>query len=104
LATISSEKFLEICNGVWCDRAAIVRGRGFLSEEAALVRAVYWRLCKFGGTPTVSAENYGSLQTVSAYQLGVSCLLELNGRPCFDGAPYLQELVDRYKNELGQNC
>jgi len=37
--TINSAQFQEICNGVWRDRAVLLKGRGFLSGEAALMRA-----------------------------------------------------------------
>ncbi len=100
MATINAEQFEAICSGVWRDRTGIVAGRGFLSEEAALVRAVYWRLCKVGVRVTGSAENHNSMQGLLAYQLGVGCLLELNARPSFDGAPFLNALVKRYQNEV----
>ncbi len=103
MTTITAEQFEAICSDVWRDRIAVVSGRGFLSDEAALVRAVYWRLCKAGLGPSGSAENYYSMQGVRAYQLGVGCLLELNARPSFDGAPFLNALVQRYQNEVGQN-
>jgi hypothetical protein len=102
--TISSKQFGEICNGVWRDRTAVVTGRGFLSAEAALVRAVYWRLCKAGVKPAPSGEKHGVGQTIATYQLVVECVLELNARPPFDGAPFLKDLVDRYRDEVGLSC
>jgi hypothetical protein len=102
--TINSEQFQEICNGVWRDRTTVVKGRGFLTGEAALMRAVYWRLSKTGIKPILSEENYGSPRTISAYQLGVGCLLEVHGRPRFDGVPFLKDLLQRYKNELRESC
>jgi|ERR1043165_287391 hypothetical protein len=101
---INSEQFQEICNGVWRDRATLLRGRGFLSGEAALMRAVYWRLSKAGIKPILSAENYGSAHTASSYELGVSSMLEIHGRPRFDGNQYLNVLVQRYQNELRESC
>ena len=65
------------------------------------MRAVYWRLCKSGVSTAGAAERYGSLQTIAAYRLGVSCLLETNARPCFDGRPYLEDLLQRYEDEVG---
>ena len=102
--TINSEQFQEICNGVWRDRARLLSGRGFLSGEAALMRAVYWRLSKAGIKPILSAEDYGSPRTASSYELGVSCMLEMHGRPRFDGTQYLGVLVQRYKQELRESC
>ncbi len=99
---ISAEQFEAICSDVWRDRTAVVYGRGFLSGEAALMRAVYWRLCKVGVRPSGSAENYNSMQGILAYQLGIGCLLELNARPSFDSAPLLSALVERYQNEVAQ--
>ena len=102
--TINSEQFREICNEVWRARATLLSGRGFLSGEAALIRAVYWRLSKAGIKPIISAENYGSPRTASSYELGVSCMLEIHGRPRFDGTQYLNRLVQRYKKELRESC
>ena len=99
-STINAEQFQEICIGVWRDRATVLKGRGVLSGEAALVRAVYWRLSKAGIKAVLPADNYGSLRTVATYELGVNCVLEVHGRPRFSGAQHLQELVQRYKNEL----
>ena len=104
MTTINSEQFGEICNGVWRDRAALLRGRGVLSGEATLVRAVFWRLCKAGINPTGCAESSGSQPTILAYQLVVGRMLEVNARPAFDGAPILKELVERYQNEVGNSC
>jgi hypothetical protein len=104
LLTINSEQFEEICNGVWRDRAMLLSGRGFLSGEAALMRAVYWRLSKAGIKPILSAENYGSSRTASSYELEVSCMLEVHGRPRFNATQYLNVLVQRYNNELRESC
>jgi len=102
--TINSQQFQEICNGVWRDRARLLSGRGFLSGEATLMRAVYWRSSKAGIKPIISAENYGSPPTASSYELGVSCMLEIYGRPRFDATQYLNVLVQRYENELRESC
>jgi hypothetical protein len=101
MTTINSDQFGEICDGVWRDRAAVLRGSGLLSGEAALVRAVFWRLCKAGVKPAGGAENYGAKPTILSYQLVVSGMLAQGARPPFDGAPILKELVDRYQNEVG---
>lgn len=100
MTTINSEQFREICSGVWRDRTKVLRGRGFLSGEIALVRAVYWRLCKTGMAPIGSAENYGSLQSVLAYQAGVAHLIEFNASPQFDVVPFLNQLLEQYQNEV----
>ena len=101
MTTINSEQFGEICNGVWSDRATVLSGRGLLSGEATLLRAVFWRLCKAGVNSTGSPENYSSQPTILAYQVVVGRMLEVNARPAFDGAPILKELLDRYQNEVG---
>ena len=49
--TINAEKIKQICDGVWHDRDSILKGRGVLSGEDALVCAAYWRLCKAGRKP-----------------------------------------------------
>ena len=71
----NSEKCKQVCLEVWRDRANILTGRGDLSGEAALVRAVYWRLCKTGDEPEQS----------------------------FADTPLLQELVQQYRNETVQS-
>jgi len=101
MTAINSQQFGDICNGVWSDRASVLRGRGLLSGETALVRAVFWRLCKAGVEPTGSAESYGSQPTILAYQLVMGQMLEVNAQPAFDGAPILNELVERYQKETG---
>lgn len=82
----------------------ILSGRGFLSGEAALMRAIYWRLSKTGIRTILSAENYGSPRGVDSYELAVNCVLEIHGRPPFNSARYLTELKERYKNELEKSC
>lgn len=78
----------------------MLEGRGLLSGEAALVRAVFWRLCKAGVQPAGSLEDNHSKPTIRTYQLVVGCMLELNARPPFDAAPILNELIQRYQNEV----
>jgi hypothetical protein len=102
LKTISSKEFGEMCDGVWSDRAAVLRDRGVLSGDAALVRAVFWRLCKAGVKADTDAENYDTKPTILAYQLVVSRMLEVNARPAFDGAQILRELVKRYQAEISR--
>lgn len=101
MTTINSEQFGEICNAVWRERAAVLRGRGSLSGEATLVRAVFWRLCKAGLKTKGCAENDGSKPAILAYQLVVDRMLAANGRPAFNSAPILKELVERYQVEVG---
>ena len=99
MTTMNPERFAKICSQVWRDRSAVLSGRGLLSEEGALVRAVYWRLRNSAALPANSTENYGSPQTVSAYRVGVGRLLEINGHPDFDCSGFLDELLQRYKHE-----
>jgi hypothetical protein len=96
---MSSEQFGELCNGVWRDRASILRGQGNLSGEATLVRAVFWRLCKAGIQTKGCADTDGSTIPLVAYQLAVGRMLELSGRPAFDSAPIMTDLLTRYQNE-----
>ena len=72
MSAVDAHQFGKICDGVWRDRDTILVQRGILSGEAALMRAVYWRLCKAGGDPG---------QKVDAY------------------APLLKELVRQYRTE-----
>jgi hypothetical protein len=99
MSTINSEKFGRICDGVWRDRAAILSGRGILSGEAALLRAVYWRLCKAGVAQGQSMEDCDEEQMLSVYQHLVGSMLKQNAHPPFDGAPHLKELVRRSIDE-----
>jgi len=39
---------------------------------------------------------------LDAYQLVVGRMLELSGRPAFDSAPIMTDLVTRYQKENGQ--
>ena len=100
-STISSAQFGELCNAVWRDRAAILRGQGNLSGEATLVRAVFWRLCKAGIKTKGCADSDGSKPPLDAYQLVVGRMLERSGRPAFDSAPIMTDLVTRYQTEVG---
>lgn len=104
MGTITSEQFQDICSGVWNDRNAVLSGRGFLTGEAALIRAVYWRLCKDGVFNKSSLDNDTSSQSVLTYEAVVACVLEMNAKPHFDGAPFLEELRDRYQIEFGGDC
>src|SRR5438105_3462859 len=100
MTTIDANQFREICDRVWSERAAILRGRGSLSGEATLVRAVFWRLCKAGLKAKGCAGNDGSQPTVLAYQSVVGRMLQANGRPPFDSVAILKELVERYQGEV----
>ena len=105
ITTINQERFAEICSKVWLDRSAVLTGRGLLSGEGALVRAVYWRLRNLAALPANSTENYGSPQTVSDYRIGVGRLLEINGHPNFDCSQF-NDVLRRYQHEsdrLGGN-
>ena len=75
--TTNAEQCRQICDGVWRDRAGILFWRGILSGEDALLRAVYWRLCKAGAEPDESDTTY---------------------------APVLREFVQQYRDEDGQSC
>jgi hypothetical protein len=97
--SIDSQTFGQICNEVWRDREAILSRRGIITGEAALVRAVYWRLCKLGGAPGKSIDDCDSVPSSLTYQLVVGSMLELCAQPRFDGAPILNELVHRYHEE-----
>ena len=99
MITINSNQFEELCNKVWNERAVVLRGRGHVSGETALMRAVFWRLCKAGVRTTGCAESEGSEPTILAYQSIVGHMLDRSSRPTFDGVPILKELVERYQNE-----
>lgn len=100
---MTSEKFEQICDGVWRDRAAILTRRGNLRSEAALVRAVYWRLCKAGCMPAKEIENCDDGHMLLMYQRLVGSTLTAYAHPVFDGAPFLKELVRRHIYETEQN-
>jgi hypothetical protein len=100
MTTIDAKQFEEICDGVWRDRAAVLKGSGELSGEATLVRAVFWRLCKAGITTKGCAYHDGSTPALVAYQLVVGRMLNRSARPAFDSAPILKELIERYQNEV----
>ena len=100
MTTINSEQFGELCDAVWRDRESVLKGRGSLTGEATLVRAVFWRLCKAGIKTKGCAQNDSAIPTILAYQLVLGRMLEANGRPAFDSAAILKELVERYQGEV----
>ena len=100
MATINPDQFKELCAGVWRDRVEVIAGRGFLAADAALMRAVYWRMCKAGIVKDRAPENYSSSQSVLTYETVVGCVLEMNAKPRFDGRPYLKELRELYQKEF----
>lgn len=102
MSTITSKQFGELCDRVWSDRESVLRGRGNLSGEATLVRAVFWRLCKAGIKTKGCADSDASTPALPAYELIVSQMLKANARPAFDSEPILKELVTRYQSETGE--
>jgi hypothetical protein len=100
---MNSEKFKQICDGVWRDRTSILTGRGNLRGEAALVRAVYWRLRKAGGGPGEAIEVCDPGHMLLIYQRLVGSTLTEYAHPHFDSAPLLKELVRQYMYEVGQS-
>ena len=104
MVAITSKRFAHICDGVWRDRVAILTGRGILSGEAALMRAVYWRLCKAGAAPSRCIDDSDLEPTLRTYQSVVNSTLAQHGPTHFDGTPFLEELVRRYRDEAGQVC
>jgi hypothetical protein len=103
MTPLDTERLEAVCSEVWRDRSAVLEGRGFLSLQAALARAVYWRLCKTAASRFDTSENYAASQTFSTYYLAVNCLLQLNARPPFDSAPFLQDLIQRCEDEVQHN-
>jgi hypothetical protein len=75
MSTMNAEKFGKICDDVWRDRVAVLSRGGLLSNEAALVRAMYWRICKAGGEP---------------------------GRSVGDNTAFLDKLVRQYRDQEGE--
>ena len=100
-STINATQFGEICGGVWIDRAALLSGKGKLSGEATLVRAVFWRLCKVGIKTKSCVDADSSKPAVLGYQSIVLEMVKTSSRPAFDGAPILSALIERYQNETG---
>ena len=74
MSATNSEKCKQICREVWLDRANILTDCSGLSGETALVRAVYWRLCKTGDEPEQNLAD----------------------------TPFLKELVQQYRDETAQ--
>jgi hypothetical protein len=102
MSTINAKQFEELCDRVWTDRASLLRGSGRLSGEAALVRAVFWRLCKAGLKTKGCADSNSSTPALLAYQLMVVQMLKVSSRPAFDGTSILSTLIHRYQNEAGK--
>ena len=100
---MNSEKFEQICDGVWRDRADILTGRDNLRGEAALVRAVYWRLCKAGGAPGKSIDLCEPDHLLLIYQRLVGNVITQCAHPQFDSALFLKKLVRQYMYEASQS-
>lgn len=98
-AAVASDKFKRVCDQVWRDREAVLSRRGCLTGEAALMRAVYWRLCKAWGGASACEDGSQQGQTLFAYQRLVSILLTQNVGPYYDGAQLLNEMVRQYRDE-----
>ena len=99
MSTINSTRFEQICDGVWRDRDTILSGRGILSNEVAMLRAVYWRLCNAGVGQGQSVRDCDEEQMLTVYPRLVVSILTQKADPPFDGAPYLEELVNRSLEE-----
>jgi hypothetical protein len=95
----ASDKFKRVCDQVWRDREAILTRRGCLTGEAALMRAVYWRLCKAWGGVSTCEDGFHARQTLFTYQRLVSIMLTQNVGPHYDGSQLLNELVRQYREE-----
>ncbi len=100
--TRASEKFRRVCDGVWHDRDAILGRRGGLSGEAALMRAVYWRLCKAWGGSFSDVDRADTTHMPVNYQRLVCIMLTEHAGAHFDGSPLLNELIRQYREEAGQ--
>ncbi|MGI9105603.1 MAG: hypothetical protein ACR2G4_05070 [Pyrinomonadaceae bacterium] len=103
MTVINAEAFEQLCDGVWRDRAGVLTGRGSLSGEAVLIRAVYWRLCKAGIEPDQHGDDYHTGQMLPTYRRLVGALLAQHAHPPFDESPFLAELLRRYRDEAGES-
>jgi hypothetical protein len=99
MSAINSEMFNEICEGVWKNRASILAGRGNCSGEVALLRAVYWRLCKVGGESGQVGDDCDAAHMLPAYQKLIARTISGHASPRFDGAPLLDKLLQRYRED-----
>jgi hypothetical protein len=99
MSTINAKQFQEICDRTWSDRVSVLKTSGKLSGEAALMRAVFWRLRKAGINAKGCADTNASPPALPAYQLEVLQILKTSSRPAFDAAPILNALLDRYQKD-----
>ena len=103
MTIIDSKQFEEICERIWRDRATVLKGSGQLNGDATLMRAVFWRLCKAGIKAKGCVHTDGATSPLLAYRLVVARMVNRSGRPAFDCAPVLNELLERYQNEVGND-
>lgn len=96
---LASEKFTRVCGGVWNDRDTILSRRGCLSGEAALMRAVYWRLCKSWGGSFPAMDGADNGHVLLKYERLVCILLTRHVGTHYDGSTLLSELVRQYRKE-----
>lgn len=99
-----SDTFKRICDDVWRDREAILTRRGGLSGEAALLRAVYWRLCNAWGETGQTIDGCHAETALATYERLVGLMLTRNTWPHFEGAPLLDELVRQYRDETAPSA
>jgi hypothetical protein len=102
MSRVNAKQFKEICDRAWSDRLAVLRGSGKLSGEAALMRAVFWRLRKAGINSKACADTNAATPALLAYQSAVLQILKTSSRPAFEAAPILNALIDRYQNEVAR--
>jgi hypothetical protein len=80
---INEHEFRQLCEGVECDAATILCGRGLLTGDLAMLRELFTRLCNRLMINTESPQVTDLLESEAGYSFAIVQTLEENMHPDF---------------------
>lgn len=93
--SINEHEFRQLCEGVECDAATILRDREFLTGDLAMQRELFTRLCDKLTIDTESAQVTDLLESEAGYSFAIMQTLEENMHPAFLYADTLGPFLKR---------
>ena len=81
--SINEHEFQQLCEGVECDAAVILRDRGGLTGDIAMQRELFTRLCHRLEINTESSQVTDLLESEIGYSFAIMQTLEENMHPDF---------------------
>ena len=81
--SINEHEFRQLCEGVECDAPTILRDRGLLTDDLAMQRELFTRLCDKLMINRESPQMTGLLEKGSGYSFAIMQTLEENMHPAF---------------------